>query len=206
MQKITEELKRIKDLQSQIGYDFFIYESKYKEEMEMLIVGYHSNLLKLSGLPYPIYVEKRNNQNPPDFNTYDIEGKLLNLIEVTECLKPNRKRHQEYKNNESRGKFEYNHDNLESLLNRLNKKFLSQYSNTDLVIYININIHDISSLGFWHRIILNIVQTWISEGKLDINKCSFDNVFVIDSNGKRLLKIFPEFDLIYTPESIEWNF
>ncbi len=109
-------------------------------------------------------------------------------------------------NNESREEFEYNHDNLESLLDRLNKKFLSQYLNTDLVIYININIHDISSLGFWHRIILNIVQTWISEEKLDLNKCSFDNVFVIDSNGKRLLKIFPEFDLIYTPKSIEWSF
>lgn len=203
MLKIIKEVKRIKELQKQIGKDLFVNESKYKNELEILILGYYANLLKLSELTYPIYFEKRNNNNPPDFNIHDSNKNFIKYIEVTECLKPKRRRQQEYRNKEIQGKWEYNPENLISLLDRLNNKFLSKYTNTDLIIYLDINIFHLSSVGFWHSLLQHYLDKWVSEDKLDWKMCSYESVFVVDSNGERLLKIFPEFILIYTPDSIE---
>ncbi len=206
MHNIIEEVKKIKELQKQIGKELFANESKYKNELEILILGYYANLLKLSEMDYPVYFEKRDNNDPPDFDIFDSKEKLVNRIEVTECLKPKRRRHQEYKNKEHQRKWEYDPENLVSLLNRLNNKFLSKYSNTDLVIYLDINIFNLSSAGFWHSLIEYYLEKWVSEDKLDWTMCSFENVYVVDSNGERLLIIYPIFLLIYTPDSIEKTF
>jgi hypothetical protein len=201
--RITDEVKRINKLQKRINFDIFKYEGKHKNDLEILILGYYTNLLKLANLPYPVYFEKRNNQDPPDFNIYDSDRSFLKLVEVTESMKPDRRRQKEYWDNNVSIKNEYNISNLDSLLSILKKKILAQYSNTDLIIWNNINIHDISQNGPWHWIIFNRIKHWICNTIIDLEKCQFENVFVIDSNAKRLLKLFPKFELVYTVDDRE---
>jgi len=169
---ISDESKRIKHLQNDIDIDIFRFESKYKNELEILILSYYADLLQRSDLPYPVYFEKRNNQDPPDFNIYDSNRSFMKLVEVTESMKPNRRRQKEYWANNVSIKNEYNKSNLDSLLNILKKKILAQYSNTDLIIWINIDILDLASCGVWHRIIINSIKTWINERKLNFDNCT----------------------------------
>ena len=82
-------------------------------------------------------------------------------------------------------------------------KLLSKFYNTDLLIYLNISIFDISNLGSWHWILYNSIKNWVEENKLDFDICNYNNIFILDSNGSRLFKIYPIYELIYTHDDKE---
>ena len=160
--------------------------------------------MKKAGNKYPTYANKRKNTDPPDFELYNENREQIGLIEVTETLLPGRRRSYEYKNNLiSNRDFKANKKNLDSLLDRIKDKLRSQFVDTDLLIHLNISIYNISDLGAWHWILFNTIKNWLKEDKFNFEKCNYNKIYILDSKGSRLFKIYPTYELIYTHDDRE---
>lgn len=203
MKNISNELNRVQKLIRDINGDIYLNQ-KYKEDLEWWVLGRFCKSLEKAGNKYPTYAIKRKNTNPPDFELYNINGEINNLIEVTETLIPGRRRSYEYRENFVNAEgLKADKKNLDSLLQRINDKLHSKFVNTDLLIHLNISIFKISNLGAWHWIIYNSIKKWINEDNLNFDICNYNNVFILDSNGSRLFKVYPIYDLIYTHDNKE---
>jgi len=189
-------IKLIKSINGQIYFN-----QKYKTDLEWWILGKFCKALKKSQKQYPIYAKKRDT---PDFETYDANRNLVCYYEVTEVLIPGRKRTDEYRSGSVYHK-NYNPEkrNLNSLLERLDKKLICCYTKTNLLIYLNISELDISTLGVWHGVIFKTLKIWLKEDKLSFENCRFNNIYILDSNGERIFRIYPDFNLIYTFDNRE---
>ncbi|MDP8269549.1 MAG: hypothetical protein P9L97_12565 [Candidatus Tenebribacter davisii] len=195
-------MKRVQELIKSIKGEIYLNQ-QFKEDLEWWVLGRFCSSLDNANRNTPVYAIKRKNTNPPDFELFNQNKDGIGLIEVTEVLKPERKRSDEYKNNTNNKKYKADKKNLNSLLLRINDKLLSKFYNTDLLIYLNISIFDISNLGSWHWILYNSIKNWVEENKLDFDICNYNNIFILDSNGSRLFKIYPIYELIYTHDDKE---
>ena len=50
--------------------------------------------------------------------------------------------------------------------------------------------------GWWHRALVTHITSWIDGGDLSFNNCKYSRIMAIDSNGKSLVNIFPDFKVI----------
>ncbi|MCZ7616564.1 MAG: hypothetical protein M5T52_24135 [Ignavibacteriaceae bacterium] len=92
----------------------------------------------------------------PDFYISKNGKTLFKKIEITEVLKPGRKRSLEYKN-KSRDANEVSNI-WSSFHERLNEKFKRDFGDDCwLIIYHNIRYTDITSVGFWHNMMTSLL-------------------------------------------------
>ena len=204
---IKNELRRVTQFNKENFGEIYLSQ-KYKSDTEWWVLGKFCYCLENAQKMYPIFAHKRKNTNPPDFETFDNNNIPFGYFEITEVMKPGRKRSDEYKNNTiyNSKAFEYDIKNINELLICLNKKLKCQYTKTDLIVRINVNINDFSKYGAWHWVVNNSIKKWIQDDKLNFDVCSFNNIYILDSNGERLFQIFPFCELIHTPEDVEWNY
>ncbi|MFZ0389902.1 MAG: hypothetical protein WAN36_05540 [Calditrichia bacterium] len=201
---IEHELSRVSVLNRKVGSEFII-SKKYKDDREWWILGYLCILLRKAGVEFPHFAIKKNEKNPPDFITFDHYRKIFRPIEVSEVIAPCRKRTQEYRNTKVfRNLQEFEFENIvqipnpwESLIERLNKKFLKKYgSNSWLVLYHNMSYSVISSSGYWHHTLLYNAKNWKNNGKVDFSNFEGEKVFVINNNCNSMVELFPNFEVV----------
>jgi len=199
---IEEELERVNLLNEKVGSEF-LTSQKYRVHREWWILGSFVKLLKECNVEFPIYAVPTNPPDP-DFMTYDNHQREYKPIEIAEVLTPDRKRTQEYEESENSvipvlreiGEVE---NPWSTFKNILNKKYLKYYQqNCWLVIYHNMWYGEITSLGFWHKTILANVKYWRESKIVNVEKSPYENIFVINSDGKSLVRIYPSLNVMVT--------
>lgn len=201
MNDIFAELKRVLDLSKENRGEFVI-SREYKDDREWWILGHFVKLMKSNSKRFPTYAIKTK-PNDPDFLTYYKNKKSFKPIEISEILEPDRKRGKEYKRSveiitpyiEEVKKVP---EVWSSFKERLKKKFQKIYEKDCwLLLHHNISYSKITGgSGFWHNTVLANIEEWMKTGKIDFSKSTYEKIFVLNSSGKALIKIFPKFQII----------
>jgi hypothetical protein len=214
MENIKEKFSTVYRWNEEHHGEIFI-DRKYKDDLEWLILGYMTRMLKLGEELLPVYAEKTSPPEP-DFITYDRNKKLFSPIEITEVLHPNRKRGEEYKKEIENGKIEANDKEkqnseknekentftlldkkewIQQVVERLRNKFSKRYRpDTWLLIYFNIPYFHIAHYGWWHITMKYFAEKWLHsdiEEYKDLKNPPYSRILMINSSGDAMIQLHP---------------
>ena len=215
MENIQEKFSNVYRRNEKHHGEIFL-DRKYKDDLEWLILGYMTRMLKLRKELYPTYASKVKPPEP-DFLTYDNSRIPFFPIEVTEVLHPNRRRTDEYRaylkadekklNDEEIEKeveaFEFElqknyldkSDWVPQIVKALRDKFLKRYGpKTWLLIYFNIPYSHISMYGWWHLTMEYIVKELLYSDNIeyaDLKNPPYSRILMTDCEGDAMIQLYP---------------
>jgi len=187
---ISEEYKRVKNLFVAIPYGQIFINRKHKKDLEWWVSGKMRIIVNKTKSRFPRYALDIEKNGEPDFYISKNGETIFKKIEITEVLKPGRKRSDEYK---GKNVIENNMLNIwSSFHERLKEKFKRNFGKDCwLIIYHNIRYADITSNGVWHDTLLANME------KIDFSKTKYEKIFVINAEGKAAVSIYPIKYVVY---------
>jgi len=200
MKRIKEELNRVRNLVQSIGDEIFIRSNDFRDDREWWVLGETVGILEEKGLDYPSLAIKTK-PTEPDFITFIDNHERFKPIEITEVLRPGRKRGDEYKAKISTESVKPNEDPWSSFRTVLNDKFQKKYDEDCwLIVYHNVlYFKDITAYGYWHNTILANAELWNETnngGSCNLHQCPYEKILVLNSSANSLVSIFPELKVI----------
>ncbi|MFO7447300.1 MAG: hypothetical protein R6W90_13100 [Ignavibacteriaceae bacterium] len=202
MLAIEDEYLRVKKISKKKGQTF-LGSSTHKDDREIFILGAFSELLSQGKQIVPKYFEKVKPPEP-DFHIFTSDKNFYKHIEIVENLHWGRKRGIEHRLPLDRNKYldDSNRCNIRvwyNFIKNINQKFTKHYGkNSWLVIYHNINIYHISSVGFWINIIFNMKDEFVRRRLINFSNSTYEKIFVINAGLTELLTIYPEDKIIFS--------
>lgn len=187
---ISNELDRVESLFKNRPYGNLFIDRKYKKDLEWWILAKMRSIVNKTKSRFPRYALDIEKNGEPDYYISKNGKTIFKKIEITEVLKPGRKRSDEYK-----GKNEIENNKLNiwsSFHERLEEKFKKDFGkNCWLIIYHNIRYTDITSIGVWHNTLLANLEN------IDFSKSKYEKIFVINAEGKAAVSIYPIRYIVY---------
>lgn len=187
---IGVELKRVDKLFKAKPYGTLFIDRNYKKDLEWWILGRMRVIVNKTRARFPRFAVAIEENGEPDFYISKNGKTKFKKIEVTEVLKPGRKRSDEYKGKKTD---KNNKQNIWATFHeRLEEKFKKDFGkNVWLIIYHNIRYVEITPDGVWHNTILAKMKN------VDFSKSKYEKIFVINSGGKAAVSIYPVRYIVY---------
>lgn len=182
--RISDELKRVDSLFRHKPFGTLIINRQFKKDLEWWILGRFQKIVNKTKSRFPKFGIDIEKNGEPDFYISKNGKTIFKKIEITEVLKPGRKRSYEYKNDKRE---KINAINIwSSFHERLSSKFNKNFGRDCwLIIYHNIRYSEITPYGVWHNTLLANMENF------DFSSCRYEKIFVIDSSGKAAVSIYP---------------
>ena len=205
MLSIKDEYKRVRELFEKKGQTC-LSSRQHKDDREIYILGAFYELLFKGKQIAPEYFKKPKPPEP-DFHTYDSDMKFFKQIEVVENMHWGRKRGNEDKIPLDRKKYIVDDNRCQirvwySFIKNINQKFKKHYGkNSWLVIYHNINVNHISSVGWWINIIAFMKDEFVKRGLINFSNSTYEKIFVLNSGLNELVMIYPEDRVIFSEDA-----
>jgi hypothetical protein len=204
IKNIADERARINAYKHSVGCKDLFNGHKYKEDCEWLTLAYLAEILSSTGWPAPRYAAKLNGKREPDFQTYITPEKPFKLVEVTEVLRPGYSRGAFYRALAASGRKTYpipppHPQPWLSFAKVLKDKIGKSYSRASwLVIYHDMGYSEFQDGRLWPERMLSTLRTWThdSDTTCDITRSQYENIFVVDSSGKFVIRLYPHWDVI----------
>lgn len=187
---INNELQRVEALFRDKPYGTLFKDRNYKKDLEWWILGKMRSIVNKTKSRFPRYALDIEKNGEPDFYISKNGKTLFKKIEITEVLKPRRKRSDEYK---GKNAIENNTSNIwSSFHERIAEKSKKDYGkNCWLIIYHNIRYTDITSNGVLHDTLLANME------KINFSKVKYEKIFVMNAEGKASVSIYPIRYVVY---------
>lgn len=227
MVNIQEKFSGIYNTEDLRSGDIFLDRNK-KDDLEWLILGYMTRMLKLGEQLYPVFADKTKPPEP-DFITYDVDRKLFVPIEITEVQHPKRRRGDEYKKfqkeeeewnklTEEQKEEEFKNTKVtvgrklletenvkQQIIYALNEKYLMRYEpSTWLLIYFNIPYGHIAMYGWWHTTMIYIMNEILKKNE-ELQKPPYSRVLMTDCEGDSMIEIYPKLYTIKEAITKSWG-
>jgi hypothetical protein len=206
MKRIADERARIDGYRFSIGPSDFFNDRQYQPDWEWLILSYLAGILETTGRPAPVFGEKLLPPEP-DFQTCSASGAPFRRIEVTEVMRPDRRRNQEHSDRAKSQQLLYDAPDPhptpwssfhEVLRSKLDKPYAL---GTWLLIYHNMPSSEFEDFALWDERVLNTLRTWTTDSTstCDITRSCYDSIYVVDAGGKGAVRLHPHWDVIKKP-------
>lgn len=187
---ISDELKKVETFSKNLPYGSLFINKKYKKNLEWWVLGKMQRIVNKTKSRFPCYALDVEKNGEADFYISKNGKTIFKSIEITEVLKPGRKRSDEYK---GKNVAEKNILNIwSSFYQRLEAKFKRNFGKDCwLIIYHNIRYAEITSNGSWHDTLLANMEN------IDFSSSKYEKIFVINSDGKAAVSIYPIRYVVY---------
>lgn len=201
MKLILDELDRVKALANESDAEFF--GNSYKRDREWWVLGHAASILMRHFPIPPIFGEATEPPNA-DFKIFSANREFLANIEITEAFEDERRRHAEMKERLSSQslkarKISVIKDPFISFRRVLSEKFEKNYgSKSWLILYFSIMRMEMPGNpdDSWEKLVFDEIHSWTdSELTPELTLSPFDQIFVLDGGGEKLVSIFPSFSV-----------
>lgn len=208
MIEIDRKIPEVEAAAKKAGAEFFGNSSK--RTREWWILGRAVGILRLTkggGFFHACEMEAPC----PDFQLHSRDLRSSVFIEITESIELGRRRHDEVKKRLSgelpsiwsTGIIADPYIAFREVIAKKLQKAKTYPAGTWLLVYFSIGRLSMpGNLGIsWEQLIFDEVESWRERGLVrEIECCRFDRILVIDSEGKRLVCIFPNFSVLHKPD------
>lgn len=201
MREIRTELRRIEREFPAPGATHFLTERSHRVDREWWVLGKAVSILEIVGEVYPTHAVPTDPPNP-DFMTFQAAGAPFHPIEITEVLRPGRKRTQEYRDpyhGYGMSIVEPHPTPWISFQRKLREKYLKQYGRDCwLIVYHNMGYSDISHVGEWHRTLVYEANKWASDPAVPWNpsRSPYGRILIMDAKASAMVELFPTIRVI----------
>lgn len=171
-----------------------------KDLREWWVLGKFAECLAAAQLPYPCFA-RRVPSGSPDFETFAADGLPFAPIEVTEIIRPGRRRGQELREERPAKPLFWlfpqpDRDPFQSFRSVLAKKCTRGYGDhCVLLVYFNIWNFRFPIESPWPKNLLGEIAASTQPGASNpdyIKGCQFREIVILDPSGTSLVRIYPD--------------